>query len=174
MIGAATEEDLPPIKREALVTAASILLDQLFDDLAHMAGNGDVARTNVIQYLPPAFAPRYTAGFARQFLACVSAVTTKLVQPGSWPLACVGEELALHALVDQAVAVLEAAGEDADLEDFREAATEDLDCLLIFEPRFDGVEDSPAAGWLGMSNLRFEDWFKPFRATVPVHPYLIP
>jgi hypothetical protein len=49
------------------------------------------------------------------------------------------------------VAVLEAAGEDADLEDFREAATEDLDCLLLFEPQFDGV------GHLGMSNLRFED-----------------
>jgi hypothetical protein len=156
------------------VTTASILLNQLFDDITHLGGNGDVVRTNLIQYLPPAFAPRYSAGFARQFLACVSAVTTKLVQPGSWPLACVGEELALHALIDQAVAVLEATGEDADLEDFREAATEDLDCLLLFEPRFDGVEDSPAAGWLGMSNLRFEDWFKPFRATVPVHPYLTP
>lgn len=164
MIGQATDEDLPPCKREALVTGASILLDQLTDDLAHLGGGGDVAATNMIRYLPPAFAPRYTVRFALQFLACASAVAYKLVQPGNWRLACVGEEFALHALIDQAEAVLEVAGEDSDLEDFREAATEDLDCLLLFDMQFDGFEDSPAADRLGMTNLRFEDWFKPFRS----------
>lgn len=164
MIGEVAGEDLPPRQLEALETGASILLDQLTEDLAHVEGGGDVADTNMIGYLPPAFAPRYTARFARQFLACASAVAYKLVQPGNWPLACVGEEFALHALIDQAAAVLDAAGEDTDLEDFREAATEDLDCLLLFDMRFDGFEDSPAADRLGMSNLRFEDWFKPFRS----------
>jgi hypothetical protein len=71
---------------------------------------------------------------------------------------------ALHALIDQAEAVLEAAGEDPDLGDFREAAIEDLDCLLLFDLRFDGFEDSPVADRQGMTNLRFEDWFKPFRS----------
>ncbi len=164
MIGEATGEYLPPCKREAILTGASILLDQLTEDLAHLDGGGDVAGTNMIRFLPPAFAPRYTARFARQVLACASAVADKLVQPGNRRLACVGEELALHALIDQAEAVLEAAGEDAGLGDFREAATEDFDCLLLFEMRFDGFEDSPAADSLGMTNLRFEDWFKPFRS----------
>ena len=90
--------------------------------------------------------------------------TILLVRPGNWRLANVGEELALHALIDQAEAVLEAAGEDPDLGDFREAAIEDLDCLLLFDLRFDGFEDSPVADRLGMTNLRFEDWFKPFRS----------
>jgi hypothetical protein len=163
LIGEVTDEDLPPRKREALATAAAVLLDQLFEDLAHLADGGEIADTNMIRYLPPVFAPRYTRRFAKQFLACASAVASKLVQPGNRPLACVGEELAMHALIDQAEAVLEAAGEDAEMEDFRQAATEDLDCLLLFDMKFDGFEDSPAAGRLGMSNLRFEDWFKPFR-----------
>jgi hypothetical protein len=164
MIGEVTEEDLPPCKREALLTGAAILLDQLSDDLAHLAGGGGVAGTNMIRFLPPAFARRYTARFARQFLVCASAVADDLVQPGNRRPACVGEELALHALVDQAEAVLVAAGEDPSLEDFREAACEDFDCLLLFEMRFDGFEDSAVADSLGMSNLRFEDWFKPFRS----------
>jgi hypothetical protein len=110
MIGAVTYQDLPPFKREALLTGAAILLDQLSDDLAHLAGGGGVAATNMIRFLPPAFAPRYTARFAEQFLACASAVADELVRPGNrWP-ACVGEELALHALIDQAEAVLVAAG----------------------------------------------------------------
>lgn len=163
MIGEVTGEDLTPSKREALVTGASILLDQLTEDLAHLDGGGDVAGTNLIRCLPPAFAPRYSARFARQFLACASAVAYKLVRPGNFRLASVGEELALHALIDEAEAVLEVAGEDTDLADFREAATEDLDCLLLFEMRFDGFEHSPVADRLGMANLRFEDWFKPFR-----------
>lgn len=164
MIGEVTGEDLPPHKRAALATAAAILLGQLFADLAHLEGGGDVADTNMIGFLPPAFAHRYTVGFAKLFLACASAVAYKLVQPGNWPLASVGEEFALHALIDQAEAALAIAGEDANLEDFRDAATEDLDCLLLFDMRFDGFEDSPVADRLGMSNLRFEDWFKPFRS----------
>jgi hypothetical protein len=164
MIGAVTYQDLPPFKREALLTGAAILLDQLSDDLAHLAGGGDVAGTNMVRFLPPAVAPRYTARFAEQFLACASAVADELVRPGNRRPACVGEELALHALVDQAEAVLVAAGEDPGLEDFREAACEDFDCLLLFEMRFDGFEDSAVADSLGMSNLRFEDWFKPFRS----------
>jgi hypothetical protein len=163
MIGEVTEEDLPPFKRVALLTGAAILLDQLSDDLAHLAGGGGVAATNMIRFLPPAFAPRYTVRFAQQFLESASAVADELIQPGHRQPACVGEELALHALIDHAEAVLVAAGEDPSLEDFREAACEDFDCLLLFEMRFDGFEDSAVADSLGMSNLRFEDWFTPFR-----------
>lgn len=49
--------------------------------------------------------------------------------------------------------MLESAGEEADLEDFREAATGDLDCLLLFDLQFDGAEGSPTAGRLRVSNL---------------------
>lgn len=173
MIGEVTDQDFSPRKREALVSAAGILLDEIFDDLAHLAGGGGVSDTNMVGYLPPGFSPRYNDRFARKFLACVCAVASKLAQPGNWPLACVGEELALHALIDHAEALLESAGSDDDLQDFRDQATEDLDCLLLFDMNLDGFEDSEAADRLGMGNLRFDDWFKPFRDSVPVHPYLV-
>lgn len=164
LIGEDADQEFPPRKREALLTGACILLDQLREDLAHLDGGGDVTGTNMIEFLPPGFAHRYSAQFAHQFMACALAVGRKLVQPGFRRPESVGEELALHAVIAQAEAVLVAGGEDSDLEDFREAATEDFDCLLLFERRFDGFEDSLAAESLGTSNLRFEDWFKPFRA----------
>ena len=35
-----------------------------------------------------------------------------------------------------------------------------------------GLEEDEAVAHLAMANLRLEDWFKPFRDEVPVHPYV--
>jgi hypothetical protein len=40
----------------------------------------------------------------------------------------------------------------------------------LFDPALDDLEDGEVGRWLG--NLGFEDWFKPFRAGEPVHPYV--
>lgn len=62
MIGAANDENLTPLKRAALVTVTSLLLDQPLDDLSHLSVNGDVAGTSLVKYLPHAFAPRSRPG----------------------------------------------------------------------------------------------------------------
>jgi hypothetical protein len=90
-------------------------------------------------------------------------------------LACVGEELALRALVTEAEEILEARGAGvAQLADLLELATEDADYELLFYMAWDGIEDSDTAREEGMANLAFDDWFKPFREEYPVHPYVEP
>jgi hypothetical protein len=113
----------------------------------------------------------------------VDRVATKLCSYPDTYLATTAEELAAHALIDEAVSVLEmhadqgAAGEqdeDAftkeqaavarrELDELREDAFEDHDILMLFDPRFDGIEAGEIAEMMGFANLHVRDWFTPFR-----------
>lgn len=44
-------------------------------------------------------------------------------------------------------------------------AFEDHDVLMLFDARFDGIEDSDVGAMLGVANLHPKDWFKPFRSS---------
>lgn len=174
MIGDVPEDLLSPEQKEALRSAAVVLLDRFFSDIGHLEAGGDFADTDMVDYLPARFLPKYDHRFAKEFLICVAAVAAKLVHPGHSMLACVGEELALNALVTEAVGILEARGAEADLGGFLELATEDGDYELLFDMAWDGIEGSDAAREEGMANLVFDDWFKRFREGYAVHPYVEP
>ncbi|MGI8513900.1 MAG: hypothetical protein ACR2NT_01950 [Acidimicrobiia bacterium] len=73
---------------------------------SHLEAGGDFADTNMLEYLPARFAPKCDRLFAKEFIICLGTVVSKLVQPGNWPLACVGEELALIALIEDAEVIL--------------------------------------------------------------------
>jgi len=161
-------------QEEALRRATVVLLDRFFADIGHLEAGGDFADTDMVEYLPPRFASKYDHLFAKEFLICMATVAAKLVSPRHSMLACVGEELALHALVTEADGILEARGSEVDLADLLELATEDADYELLFSMAWDGIEDSDTAREEGMANLAFDDWFRPFRQTDPVHPYLEP
>jgi hypothetical protein len=90
---------LSPEQEDALRSAAVVLLDRFFADIGHLEAGGDFADTDMVEYLPPRFLPKYDHVFAKEFLVCVATVAWKLVNPGHSMLACVGEGLALHALV---------------------------------------------------------------------------
>lgn len=172
MIGDAPVGLLSLKQDEALRSATAILLDRFFTDVSHLEGGGDFQDTAMAGYLPPIFLPKYTSVFAKQFLICVAMVGWKLVQPEPSRLGCVGEELALHGIIEEAGAILEVRFLDADLGNFQELAFDDTDFLMLFEPAFDGIEDSDIGSEMGVGHLAFEDWFKPFYHGVP-HPYLI-
>jgi len=174
VIGDVPEGMLVPIQEQALRSATVVLLDRFFADVGHLEAGGDFADTDMVAYLPQRFAPKYGYLFAKEFLICVATVAANLMHPGHSMLACVGEELALHALVTEANGILEARGAGVDLADFLELATEDADYELLFDMAWDGIEDSDTAREEGMANLAFDDWFKPFRETHPVHPYVEP
>jgi hypothetical protein len=163
---------LSPEQEDALRSAAVVLLDRFFADIGNLEAGGDFAYTDMVEYLPPRFLPKYDHLFAKEFLVCVATVAWKLENPGHSTLACVGEELALHALVTEAEGILEGRGAGVDLADFLELATEDADYELLFDMAWDGIEDSDSAREEGMANLPFDDWFKPFREKYPVHPYV--
>jgi hypothetical protein len=52
-------------------------------------------------------------------------------------------------------------------------AFQDTDFGLLFDARFDGIEESELVEQLRMANQRFEDWFKPFTNVPYVHPYVV-
>ncbi len=62
-------------------------------------------------------------------------------------------------------------GIEADFGAFEDAIYQDMDFEYLYEPEADGIEDSELGAELGIGNLRFSDWFKPFiNASMPVHP----
>jgi hypothetical protein len=132
---------------------------------------------NVPQWLPAVYARHYTPEFLDRFLLAVEAVREKLKTSHPY-LACTAEELAAHAILEEA----ESWGEDweadalaefgivdevrgrADVQWLRDTAFEDHDVLMLFDARMDGVEESDLARSMGFANLAARDWFKPFRS----------
>src|SRR3712207_6216204 len=94
-------EGLPGWFREALYTSATVLIEQYFDDLAAFE-RADFAQTAMYADLPRAYLPRYDAGFGRRFVTCLLTVVWKLRAPEVYQLACVAEEMALYAIIQQA------------------------------------------------------------------------
>jgi hypothetical protein len=157
--------------QRALSTAVHVLIDEILDDIVALHRDEHFADTGLATYLPATCGHRYDLLFAKRFLACVYTVAWKLLSPDPQALACVGEELALHALIQGAEAILEGKGIQADFDVLRETAFEDEDYALLFDPQWDGIEGSERGRRLGMANLGYDDWFVPFRDEDPVHPY---
>jgi hypothetical protein len=171
MIGADTGAVLTPAMWDALGGAGDVLIDCYCDDLAHLASGGAFAGTFMAGDLPAVFQRRYDYLFAKKFLSCLMTVVWKLQAPEQYELACVAEELALYALIEQARAELDERGVDADFGDFCDDAFQDLDFLWLFDPKYDGIADSPEGVYLGVGYLRVEEWFEPFLNVPYAHPY---
>lgn len=129
-------------------------------------------QTTIALALPRKYLSRYDLLFAKAFIVCISTVVWKLQSPDQQELACVAEELALSAIVDQVEALFEIRGQSADLSQVYEEAFQDTDFEFLFDASFDGIEESELAEHLHLANLRFEDWFKPFANVPYVHPYV--
>jgi hypothetical protein len=172
MIGTDTPAILTPDMWDALCRAGDVLIDSYCDDLTRLQAGGDFAGTFLASDLPECRLRGYDYLFAKKFLACLMTVVWKLQAPEHYELACVAEELALYALIEQARGDLDERGIDAEFGDFCDDAYQDMDFLWLFDPKYDGIEDSPEAAFLGIGNLRFEEWFEPFLNVPYVHPYV--
>jgi hypothetical protein len=164
----AWSKQLPDNHREALYTALELLCDEFFDDALD-------AKEHVFrEMLPDKYVPLYTPLFLQRFYATFLTVAYKLALPkkSSTLLACTAEELALHILIEKAKVVLEMDGVKADFDDFEDAIYQDWDFEFLYDLEADGIEDSAKGTEMGIANLHFADWFKPFvNASLPVHPY---
>ena len=171
MIGSELRSILRADHQRALSTASRVLIDELLDDIVALQRGEQNADTGLAASLPSTYRHQYDLLFAKQFLACVYTVAWKLLSPDPQVPACVGAELALHALIQGAEAILDNEGIEADFAVLRETAFEDEDCVLLFDPQWDGIEDSARGRRLGAANLRYDDWFLPFGDDALVHPY---
>ncbi len=174
-IGDAWADDLPLNHREALVGAASLLVDEFFEDAAAVeVGEMSFSESRIGILLPRKYALRYNWLFGKRFFACLMTVIWKLAQtkPVYPILDCTAEELALKILIKEAKSVLEMSGDSADFSMFEDVVFQDLDFEMLYRPELDGIEDGGIGKYLGSDNLQFARWFVPFdnAATVP-HPY---
>ncbi len=164
----AWSECLPKNHREALHSALCILADEFFEN--DLEDQGHIFR----ELLPRKYLHLYTPLFLKEFYATLLTVGYKLALPeqSETLLACTAEELALHLLIEKAKVVLEIKGNEPDFDAFEDAIYQDCDFEYLYEPEADGIEDSEIGAELGIGNLHFSEWFKPFiNASMPVHPY---
>lgn len=163
----AWSEYLPDNHRMALYSALCILADNFFDD--DLEDEYHVFRES----LPRKYINLYTPIFLKKFYTAFLNVGYKLALPeeSRTILACVAEELALHLVIELASALLESGGEKPEFAGFEEAIYQDVDFEYLYQPENDGIEDSIIGSELGIGNLHFSEWFKPFdNASMPVHP----
>jgi len=158
---------MPESHWEALLSGCEILVDEGFMDL-------DILKDR----LPSRYEHLYDEAFLRRFHLCLVMVHYKLKSPRWYRLACVGEELALDAAIDQAKSVLETNedGPPIDEEAFRnfeQLAFKDLDFEWLFKQEMDGIESDPdLANQMRIVHLHPTEWFLPFDQNEPVHPFI--
>jgi hypothetical protein len=170
-------DELTILQRETLYRAVRQVVERYMDDLEQLARREQpFGETSMADDLPRKHLHLYHVEFARSFLVCTLTVALKLRAPGEHRLACTAEELALHAIVNKAEALVLADPEmdddaAANFNEFRATAFEDWDYEMLFDAAADGIEDStdPKAD---VVNLRFNDWFKPFNEESVIHPFL--
>ncbi|HUY99486.1 MAG TPA: hypothetical protein VMU89_03995 [Thermomicrobiaceae bacterium] len=167
---------LPPDHRAALETACTVLVDDFLDDMSTLSDNPEAwDETYMSGYLPRRSRDGYTPVFAREFLVCTVVVGWKVAQD-PWPgLACLGEELALNALVEAAAIRLEDDGADPDFRTFLRRALAGAAFADLFVDAPGGVDESELGRRLQRSGLPVEGWFSPFPGldAATLHPYLV-
>jgi hypothetical protein len=171
----ATIKTLSQQENEYLNLASVVFADQLFDDIATLTNDkrpDAIDETWVISHLPATRRSLYTPVFVKGFLACVLTVSWKHRSDEAHSLASVAEELALNALLRHAETLAELDGVEIDFSDYHDYFFEDTDFERLFDPAEDGFEEDEWAARMGYANLAFKDWFKPFRTTNHVHPYV--
>jgi len=164
--------------REALHDGSIVLIDTCLDDLGRIAEDeSEMPDSTLVGYLPSRYLPRYTQGFLHRFFVCMVTVAWKLAQPTYIPLACVAEELAAHAIIQQAQVSLDMHGHDPDMGVVYDLFFEDLDFEYLFDDAYDGIDETELARTMGMTSLTFDEWFVPFRGNEDphfgaVHPFV--
>ena len=171
--------EITSLQREALISGATILVDELFDDLVAVEGGKAIKDTSALSWcLPPQYRNLYTPLLIKRFIICTSRVMDCLPfwQEGCIPM-CSAESLALKAIISEAVSYLEMicrdcedfTPDDLDFSTFEDIAFPDMDIELLFDASMNGIENSEIAEQMGM-HIRWEDWFKPIYGSV--HPFV--
>ncbi|MFD0372198.1 hypothetical protein [Streptomyces sp. NPDC059071] len=159
--------DTAELAAGALVHAAEVLIDELYDDVQALADEDtDVAGCQGhlwhLDRLPVQHAACYDEPFARRFLVTAVALTTRFTDGGFRRLGCLAEELVTRFLLEQARAALDLYGL---LDDDVVVALERFHAHVRAEAGI-GADPGPEPPLLG-----FGTWFTPFGEDCYVHPY---
>lgn len=158
---------LNKVQMKYLKDSLIIIIDELVEDINGLLNGEPWSETNIywLSYFPEQFKHHYDVNFVKQILDTAMAVYYKLTDKEfQWTLNSVAEELVLNGAVNKAIGNAEIEGIELDECDFYDNLFFDLDFEMLFNPELDGIEDDVALTTnLGISNLSFKDWFKPYR-----------
>ena len=164
---AVTEYRLSKEQQKYIESGIERVIANLAGDLAILGDNLSWHETSIdiFGYLPPKYAYRYDISLAKQFLDAVMAVAYKYFDKKNiWHLNSVAEELAFYAILKEAEILAAVDGCQLHREEIVNSVYTDNDFLLLYDPTFDGVEDDDKfKDAIGLLNLSFKDWFKPFK-----------
>jgi len=172
-IGQAYADILTPREQHALAEACDWLIDHAFDERERIEKPQHVLDSVVGEYLPTRYVYRYTPLFYKKFAVCMITVACKLAQAEHMLLSSLAEELAAWAIIQDAKGRLE------DRKNAFDTCTdryfEDADVAILFDNRYDGLDETEVAQMLGLSSLAIADWFLPFSDAPSrvVHPYVL-
>lgn len=137
----------------------------------------------VTSRLPDLYEGRYASlDFLKNWIVTLGAIGWKLAQPEPFPLTNVAEELAMHALIEDAIARVDdlepsSPEAEASLRDLYDSAFEDNDFRVLFRSEdSEDLSNFDSQNLLGMTDLRFENWFRPFGSGVDrgvPHPFVL-
>jgi len=160
---------LRPEVRGAVERAVDILDADFIEEIAERTHGFVPLGGPTMAHLPDRHNDLYDLTLVRRWYLCFVAVTERLAHGWTFPR-CLGEELALRAVIECARAQLEL--DDLDrpdsFDDLEDELFEDLDHLLLWD--LDITVEPADAELLGIAPLHPSTWFEPFRPLEPVHP----
>jgi hypothetical protein len=159
------EYELTKKEQKYLEGGIAVLIDSIIQDIEILlAGKPWLETMMLSKYLPKNYLHRYDSTLAKQFLDTVMAVAYKFQdQEAFWTLNSIAEQMAMNAILGEAEGYAENYNAKIDLAKLTDQLFCDIDFELLFDPRFDGIEDDEEfKAAHGMENLSFKDWFKPF------------
>lgn len=153
-------------KEKWIQNASEVVVDLFSADVQSLAEQHPFQETFMYEQLPRRYQHHYNLSFAQQFLDAAIVVAWKVQDKRRWRLNSVAEELVMRAILSQAEVQANLEGKTFDSGDLVDEIFEDTDIEFLFQWEFDGIEDDERyIKQLGLANLRFADWFKPFRPT---------
>ncbi|MCX4688561.1 hypothetical protein OG401_30415 [Kitasatospora purpeofusca] len=172
---------LTPRTADLLHTALTVLAGQAYDE-AEALGDRPVAAEENGDWEFFARLPKLTRGCDFQWRRRMARALDDLaddLEHGHWPEpTCTAEELALHLALGEAPGYLDDVDDnegsphrklpvhddDYDFDACKDLLFQDSDVLMLYSPRFDGIEDpdGDVNRQFGIGDLRPAVWFEPF------------
>ena len=171
-----TYQALPDELRRILAECMCSLLDAFLEEVGARPLDFSFADTVMSIIVPPRYSDRYDREFAKKLLVAFMAATDRVCN--NEPPRSVIEEMCIWTIFDEAAArvrdeedceALPAGDMSGKLEEFRDVFIENTDFKSLWDADFEG---SKHVGDVRPANLRFDEWFLPFRPEHPVPPYL--
>jgi hypothetical protein len=171
------EDRLNATCRRHLADTATVLIHELREDLATIAEGTPFAETwTFADHLPARFADAYDPALLERWINTVEAVGIDLLRYPETYLASTAEELAAHAILNEAHTMLDrlsvgetAAGEEVrrqlteKIKELHDLAFEDHDILMAFWDPPSPADNPHVAAMAGIVHFTPDEWFKPFR-----------